>query len=149
MMFMVLTTIISILAVIFIPKRVNLSELYSTSLFAVTLASIVDIYLDIKLDLYGFFQKGPDWAYIPIFIVVYPAANILFLNLFPYNKALTKKIIYILGWSFGALLLELISLKTDLFYYRGWKWWYSASLYPFVFTLLYFNLKMIRKLAVL
>jgi hypothetical protein len=149
MILLVVTTIVLLLAMILVirkPKHVKLSELYATSFFATCFAVIADIYLDLKLDLYGFFQKGPDWAYILIFIIDYPAANILFLRFFPYEKSLVKKAVYILGWSFGTLALELISLRTDLFYYNGWKWWYSAIAYPFIYSLLFLNLKFMRRL---
>lgn len=149
MYLLVATTIVLLAAVILVirdPKQVRLSELYATSFFAICFAVIADIYLDLKLDLYGFFQKGPDWAYLPIFIIDYPAANILFLRFFPYEKSLVKKAVYILGWSFGTLALELISLRTDLFYYNGWKWWYSAIAYPFIYSLLFLNLKLMRRL---
>jgi hypothetical protein len=149
MYLLVVTTIVLLIAMILVirrPKLVKLSELYATSFFAICFAVIADIYLDLKLDLYGFFQKGPDWAYLPIFIIDYPAANILFLRFFPFEKSIIKKTVYILGWSFGTLALELISLRTDLFYYNEWKWWYSAIAYPFIYSLLFLNLKFMRRL---
>jgi hypothetical protein len=149
MTLMVVTTIVLLLACIWVirnPNTVKLSELYSTSFFAIILAFSADLYLDIKLELYGFFQKGVDWAYIPIFLIDYPAANILFLRFFPYKEIKAKKIIYILGWSLGTLALEQIALHTDLLYYNGWKWWYSACAYPVIYLLLILNLVLTRKL---
>jgi hypothetical protein len=149
MILLVVTTIVLLLAVILAirgPKQVKLSELYATSFFAVCFAVIADVYLDVKLDLYGFFQKGVDWSYLPIFFIDYPAANILFLRFFPLEKSMIKKTVYILGWSLGTLAMEQISLHTDLFYYHGWKWWYSAIAYPFIYSLLFLNLKITRKL---
>jgi hypothetical protein len=149
MILLVVTTIILLLAVILVirdPKQVKVSELYATSIFAICFGVIADIYLDLKLDLYGYFQKGVDWTYLPIFFIVYPAANILFLRFFPFEKSIIKKTVYILGWSLGTLAMEQISLHTDLFYYNGWKWWYSACVYPFIYSLLFLNLKFTRKL---
>jgi hypothetical protein len=149
MILLVVTTILLLAAVILVirgPKQVKLSELYTSSFFAICFAVIADVYLDLKLDLYGFFQKGPDWSYLPIFIIDYPAANILFLRFFPFEKSTSKKAVYILGWSLGTLALEQISLHTDLFYYNGWKWWYSAFAYPVIYYLLFLNLKLIRRL---
>lgn len=149
MTLMVVTTIVLLLASIYTIRKiksVKISELYTTSLFAILMAFLADMYLDVKLDLYGFFQKGIDWSYLPILLIDYSAANILFLRFFPYKKTIIKKMIYILGWSLGSLAFEQIALHTDLFYYNGWKWWSSAIAYPFLYFVLYGNLLITRKL---
>ncbi|QGQ46382.1 CBO0543 family protein [Metabacillus sediminilitoris] len=143
---LVLVTIGSILAVIYIPKRISSMEMYTTSFFATFLASLADIYLDLKFDLYGFFDKGINWEYIVIFIVIYPAANILILNFFPYKKNIIKQITYILLCTIITLCCEYLSLHTEVFYYNGWKLWYSALCYPVIYTILVLNLHFIRKL---
>lgn len=58
MVLLILTTVISILSVLVMPKRISWIEIYTTSLFVMFLGSVADIYLDVKYDLYGFFTKG-------------------------------------------------------------------------------------------
>ncbi len=140
------TIIVSLIAVILIPKRISFLEMYATSFFATFLGSLADMYLDAKYDMYGFFQKGIDLAYIPIFFIIYPAANILFLNFFPFQRPLFHKILYILACSGVTLLFEYGSLHTNVFYYNSWKLWYSGICYPPLYTLLYLNLLLLRKL---
>lgn len=55
---LILTTVISILSVLVMPKRISWIEMYTTSLFVMFLGSVADVYLDVKYDLYGFFTKG-------------------------------------------------------------------------------------------
>ncbi|MED3980791.1 hypothetical protein [Priestia megaterium] len=58
MVLLILTTVISILSVLVMPKRISWIEMYTTSLFVMFLGSVADVYLDVKYDLYGFFTKG-------------------------------------------------------------------------------------------
>lgn len=146
MILLIIFITVSIVIVLLMPKRLKISEMYTTSYFAVFLASLTDIYLDAKLDLYGFFNKGIDWLYIPIFVIIYPAVNIIFLNFFPYRKPNLNKIIYILIFSILTLIIEYISSLTNVFYHNEWKLWHSAICYPFLYTLLLLNLKLIRRL---
>ncbi len=143
---LIITSIGLLAAVLVIPKRISYMEIYTTSLFACFLAALADIYLDVKYNLFGYFKKGVDTEYLFIFIIIYPAVNILFLNFFPFHKSLYRKVLYILGWSAATLLFEYLSLFSNTFYYNGWKLWYSAILYPLIYILLLVNLMIIRKL---
>ena len=55
---LILTTVISILSVLVMPKRISWIEMSTTSLFVMFLGSVADVYLDVKYNLYGFFTKG-------------------------------------------------------------------------------------------
>lgn len=144
MILMIITAIISVFAIILIPKRLPWSEMYTTSLFACLFATMVDVYLDIKLNLYGFFQHGADWAYIPILFTIYPAFNIIFLNFFPYKKPLIHKIAYIFGFSVACGIFEYIATFTGTFYHNGWKLWHSLISYPIIFLILVLHLYFYR-----
>ncbi|PEA37878.1 hypothetical protein CON45_18845 [Priestia megaterium] len=58
MVLLILTTVISILSVLVMPKRISWIEMSTTSLFVMFLGSVADVYLDVKYNLYGFFTKG-------------------------------------------------------------------------------------------
>lgn len=147
MVLLIIVTIGSIISVIFMPKRISLLEMYNTAFFATFLAAITDMYLDFKLNFYGFFTKGVNWSYLPIFVIVYPAAGILFLNFYPYHKPLINKMIYILACALLTTTLEYLALHTEVFYHNQWKLWYSVICYPIIFKILLLNLRFIRKLS--
>ncbi|WP_165803215.1 CBO0543 family protein [Priestia megaterium] len=146
---LILTTVISILSVLVMPKRISWIEMYTTSLFVMFLGSVADIYLDVKYDLYGFFTKGVDFEYLLIFIFVYPATNSVFLNFYPQSKSLAKKALYITVWVILTTLFEYISAQTEVFYYNEWKTLYSFFCYPFLYIAMVLNLKMIRRLEII
>ncbi|AEN91272.1 CBO0543 family protein [Priestia sp. TRN 1309] len=149
MVLLILTTVISILSVLVMPKRISWIEIYTTSLFVMFLGSVADIYLDVKYDLYGFFTKGVDFEYLLIFIFIYPATNSVFLNFYPQGKSLFRKALYITVWVILTTLFEYISTQTEVFYYNGWKILYSFFCYPFLYIAMVLNLKMIRRLQVI
>ncbi|MCY9019026.1 hypothetical protein MOF27_16535 [Priestia megaterium] len=151
MVLLILTTVISILSVLVMPKRISWIEMYTTSLFVMFLGSVADVYLDVKYDLYGFFTKGVDFEYllIFIFIFIYPATNSVFLNFYPQSKSLAKKALYITVWVILTTLFEYISAQTEVFYYNEWKTIYSFFCYPFLYIAMVLNLKMIRRLQII
>jgi hypothetical protein len=107
---------------------------------------MTNVFFDLKYDLYGYFDKGVDWlALIPL-LGIYPSINYLFLNFFPEGKGFTRIFIYLLSWDAFALVYEALSRKSNFFYYNGWKWWYSAILYPPILLILWYHLKLTRKL---
>ena len=145
MILLSITTVASILCMIFVPKRIPIIEIYTTALFATFLAALADLFLDIKFDLYGFFDKGVDWEYIPIFIIIYPAWTFVLVNYYPYYKSFLSKLIYIVIWTLFTAFFEYIALQSNVFYYNGWKLVYSILCYPFIYFLLILNVRFIRK----
>ncbi|WP_367593482.1 CBO0543 family protein [Heyndrickxia camelliae] len=130
--------------IIFSKKRISNLEMYTTTLFALYFEAMVNVYLDLKYDLFGYFHKGVDWATLPIITLLYPAVNILFLNFYPYKRSTFIKALYILLSSIISIFFEWVFLQTSFFYYNSWKLWYSLLLYPIIFITLLANLKLIR-----
>jgi hypothetical protein len=146
-MFFAYTTIsILFLLAVFIPKRISGIEIYSTFFFAYWLGITCDIIFDLTYHLYGYVAEGAQLISVGFITVIYFSINTLFLNFFPYNKSILAKILYILTWSIFAIIYESIAVKTEFFYYNGWKLWYSAALYPIIFTSLALNLLWVRRL---
>lgn len=146
MILMSITAITFILIVLFSKKRISLIEIYASTFSALYFQLIVDMFLHMKFQLYGYFKEGVmDWKTMGT-IPIYASVNILFLNFFPFKKKLYTKITYILVWSGASVLYEWTALQTDFFYYNGWNLWYSAICYPLLFTILIYNLKLIRKI---
>ncbi|GAA0489335.1 hypothetical protein GCM10008986_13950 [Salinibacillus aidingensis] len=119
-------------------------DIYATSFFAFTYGLLTDTILDLNYNLYGYFNEGFDWLGLTAIIMYFPAISFLFLNFYPFNKRAGQKVLYILLWSGFSISFEWLSLQTGFFYYNGWQLWYSAILYPAIFTSLIMNLKLIN-----
>ncbi|MGV3464514.1 MAG: hypothetical protein ACO1OT_04385 [Heyndrickxia sp.] len=138
--------IIADIAVFFTPKRLNKTELYTTSIFAVLFGITVDEVLDLHLNLYGYFKHGFQWqGFIGSFLYFIPT-SFFFLNFFPGKKSIWHKVFYILLWEIFSLCFEWCCLHTAFLYYNKWRLSYSAIVYPIIFLCLIGNLKLFRKL---
>ncbi|GAA0342649.1 hypothetical protein GCM10008967_36370 [Bacillus carboniphilus] len=147
MILMVATITIFWLIIWKIPKQVTKLEMYVTSFFSLYLALLADSILGGMYKLYSYFKPGVHYMDLVAGIGIYPAVNILFLNLFPYKSSLLKKYIYIFVWTIFSLLYEWFAANhSDLFNYQGWRTWYSAPIYPLLFIILLLNLKWVRLL---
>lgn len=147
MWFLILSALVFSLFAIFMPKKLKPIEIFSTIFFAMTLQDNADVYLDLKMNLYGYFSKGPQWSVLIAIIGIYPAITTIFLNYYPMANKTFHKLIYIVGWSGFALVYEFWAVKSGYFYHNGWTYWYSAICYPFLFYLLVIVLKVVRKLT--
>jgi hypothetical protein len=140
---------LSVLAIVvaIMPKKLSALELYSTSFFALCLAVVGDTYLSLIKHLYGYFEKGPQPMSLLFSLVTYPAVNMIFLNFYQYLNRFGYKLLYIVGWWIFAMSYEFLALRMGLFYYSGWKWWYSALIYPMLYLILLLNLQLVRFMA--
>jgi hypothetical protein len=129
-----------------VPKRLSSIELYTTNLFALLLGINVDMILNFKYHLYGYFGKGFQWlGYVGEFLYFIPV-SVLFLNYYPLKGTNRTKLLYILAWSFVSVNIEFLIEKTHFFNYTGWKLWYSACLYPIIFLILITHLRIVKKM---
>jgi hypothetical protein len=143
-----ITFVILLNVIVFlIPKRMTLIEIYTTGLFVLTFGLTTDIIFALKYNFYGHFTQGPVLRGFMIIFGIYPAANLIMLNYFPFKKSLKTKILYILIASGAYLGYEWLSLKAGCFYYTVWKLWYSILCYPVIISILAWNLTIIRKMV--
>jgi hypothetical protein len=126
------------------PKKLTKIEIFSTCIFANVFELIVNIYLDLKLDWYGYLQKGTQWGSLIVIFGIYPAANAIFLNYYQYMKNVARKFWYIIGCCVFAVVYEWLANLSGYFYYNQWKLWYSAIAYPFLYLILLAVLKLVR-----
>lgn len=136
MLFLTVSVIIINAIAYLIPKNLTKQEIYVTSLFALFFEVMINIFLDIKFNLYGYFDVGVDTlTLIPVF-GLYPAASVLFLNFYPYSKSNYLRIYYIAGCSLATLAFEWASIQTGYFYYNTWNLGFSAICYPLIYYIL-------------
>ncbi|WP_407938544.1 CBO0543 family protein [Niallia nealsonii] len=128
------------------PKTLTKLEIYTTSLFSLILSGTADLFLDAKFNLYHYFHEGIQLIDYIAMIGIYPAINIIFLNLYPQKKNYKIKIFYFIIRSLFATIYEYTAKETSFFSHHGWKIWYSALIYPILFFILLLNLKFVRKL---
>ncbi len=133
--------------VFFMPKNRSAIEMYTTTLFAIALQALTDVYLEFKYDLYWYFDRGADLKTLWIVLGLYPQVNLIFLNFFPYRKSFLKKVIYIFWWTVFALNFELILVKINIFVYDEWRIWFSVPIYPLLYLILYWNQMFTKRLV--
>jgi hypothetical protein len=119
-------------------------------IFVFTIASQMsfDVYVDVKYSGYWYFNKGVAWASLPAHTILIPPINMMFLNWYPFNRSLVRRIRYFLYWTIACLIYELLTLLPKpwgYFHYGWWNLWYSALLDPILlFILLVYYKKFIK-----
>lgn len=146
MVFLIGSIVVVYLISFVVPRRLSWIEILVTTWFGLYFEAMVNIYLDLKYDLYGYFQKGVDWITLLPLLGIYPPLSYLVLNFFPAGKGFFRIALYLLAWDALAVAYEYIAIQNGVFYYNGWIWWYSAILYPPIFLTLWFHLVFARKL---
>ncbi|UJZ87683.1 hypothetical protein L3V65_01160 [Heyndrickxia coagulans] len=144
MVFLIILMIVLNLFAFLMPKKFSGAEMLCTTLFAMCLELIVNLFLDLKYDLFGYFTKGVDWKALCYLFGIYPAINITFINFCP-NRFRTR-FLYIAGWTIVAMVFEFLFIMTGTFYYNGWKPVYSAIAYPILFCILALFYKIVHLL---
>lgn len=144
MIFLLISVAVFNLAAIFIPKRISLVSIYGTVFFTISFQNLVDIYLSLRYDLYGYFNTGVDFKTLIVILGIYPAVNIIIVNFFP-KKGIVSRIIYIVALSAFSVAYEWILLQVGVFNHSDqWHLWYSAIIYPFLLLGLLLNLKLLK-----
>ena len=113
-------------------KHLTKNQMVHIWAFTMILQIIFDIFIDEKTNGYWYFWRGIDWTNILVYTVLIPPVCVMFLNWFPFNQSLLKKISYIVFWVVFILAYELLTLQQPLgfFHYGGWKFIYSVVLDP-------------------
>jgi hypothetical protein len=143
-LFLYTTVVIFNLIAILMRKNLTPIEYYSTILFGLFNSEIADRFTD-KYDAYYFFDPWfIELESLWVLLGIYPAAAMIIVNWFPYNGSKYKKLLYLLGWSVFSSFYEWLSLKAGFLHYHHWKLWYSAILYPFLYSTLFLNLRFVK-----
>jgi len=136
MPFLIISIIIFNFIAFFIPKNITRYEMFTTTLFALLLQALTDVFLDAKYHLYFYFTKEINWLALLAMFGIYPALNIIYLNYYIDKKTVFAKASYIFQWTIFSLLFEWLSVQSGYFVYNGWKLWYSGMCYPIIYILL-------------
>ncbi|WP_040208966.1 hypothetical protein [Neobacillus jeddahensis] len=117
--------------------------------FTIAFQLIFDIFVEFKFHGYWYFDKEIDWAGILPHAFLVPAVNIIYLNWFPYNGKLIKKVLYITVFTVMIVLYEMVTLLPapwGYFHYGWWTIWHAVFLDPILLLILLGYYKWICKL---
>lgn len=128
-------------------KKLNKNQTLHIYIFTIAFQSIFDIFIDIKFRGYWYFSQAVDWGSLVYLLFLVSPVNIIFLNFYPLEKSLYKKIITIILWDVLFIAYEFITLLPKpwgYFHYGWWKWQYSFLLNPLLLFILikYYRLVM-------
>lgn len=132
-----------------INKRLTANQIVHIWAFTIAFQCIFDIIVEFKYHGYWYFSKGVDWVGIIPHTVLIPPVNMMFLNGYPFERGMRKKLTHIAVWTIGILVYETITLLPEpwgYFHYGWWKLWHAALLDPVLFFILLKYYKWICKL---
>jgi hypothetical protein len=118
-----------------INKRMQPSHIVQIWTFTIAFQMLFDLIVEFKYHSYWYFTSGVDWVGLIPRTLLIPPVNIIFLNLYPFEKNVLKKILYSFFFIILILLYELITLLPEpwgYFHYGWWKIWYSAIVNPMI-----------------
>lgn len=116
--------------------------------FTIAVQGMYDLFVDVKYGGYHYFSEEIEWRGLPARLFLTAPANIIFLNLFPFEKNLFVKIAYIFLWEVIIVCYEWVTLLPEpwgFFRYEWWKISYSVILDPFLMLIIFGFYYVIRK----
>ncbi|MFD0825877.1 hypothetical protein ACT8ZR_09380 [Neobacillus sp. M.A.Huq-85] len=135
--------IIAIIIVNFIAfytnTRLTANQIVHIWTFTIAFQMNFDFYIDMEYKGYWYFTKNADWKELPTNIMLVPPVNMIFLNFFPFQKRIIKKVIFFIVFLIGMLIYEVIALLPEPWGYFHFGWWnlgYSVILDPILLLIL-------------
>ncbi|MCM3567747.1 CBO0543 family protein [Neobacillus mesonae] len=130
-------------------KILSTNQIVHIWTFTIALQTLFDMYVEVKYHGYWYFSKGIELAGLIPHLVLIPAVNMMFLNWYPQNSKLLKKILYFTGFVIAILIYEAITLLPEpwgYFHYGWWNLWYAIIIDPILLLILLQYYKWICKL---
>jgi hypothetical protein len=128
---------------LFMPKRLNLQEIYFTWIVTAFLTRTFDQLLALAFKLYDQLGPGVTWQLITIQTLFPGAMGVIILNFMPKDKL--AFFAYTIGWTLFSVVFEWISIKVGYLVYRNWTLWYSSGIYFLGIIYLRWQLSFLRK----
>lgn len=130
-------------------KRLTKNQIVHIWTFTIIFQGIADLYIDQKYSGYWYFSKEVDWSSLPSLTMLLPPVNMVFLNWYPFNSPLFKKILYYIYWLGFMVIYEEIALLPGPWGYFNYGWWkleYSIIVDPILLVILLNYYKWICKI---
>jgi hypothetical protein len=116
-------------------KRLTPSQIVQIWTFTIAFQMLFDLIVEFKYQSYWYFSPGVDWVGLIPRTVLIPPVNMIFLNLYPFEKRVIKKIFFFTFFVILILIYELLTMLPDpwgYFHYGWWEIWYSAIVDPII-----------------
>jgi hypothetical protein len=116
-------------------KRLTTSQIVQIWTFTIAFQMLFDLIVEFKYQSYWYFSPGVDWVGLIPRTVLIPPVNMIFLNLYPFEKRVIKKILYFFSFVILILIYEFLTMLPEpwgYFHYGWWKIWYSAIVDPII-----------------
>lgn len=94
-------------------KRLSGNMILHIWIFTCCFQVFFDTFIDLKYHGYWFVSQEIDWSAFPGYTLLIPPVNLLFLNSFPFNTSVVKRIAYIAVWEVILLCYEFITLLPE------------------------------------
>jgi hypothetical protein len=120
-------------------KRLTTNQIIHIWTFTISVQNIFDVFVDLKYHGYWYFTKDVSWKELLARTMLLPPVNMMFLNWFPFEYPLRKKIVYFVAFVICILIYELVTLLPEPWGYFHYGWWnlmHSAILDPILFIIL-------------
>ena len=130
-----------------INKRLLPGQIVQIWTFTIAFQMLFDFVVEFKYHSYWYFSPGFDWVDLIPRLVLIPPVNMIYLNLYPFEKKVYKRILYVLVFVFLILIYELLTMLPEpwgYFHYGSWGIWHSAIVDPFILLCLLGFYKWIR-----
>lgn len=135
-------SIVLVLIVLFMPKKLNKTEIYTTFGVIGYVVWMVNITIAAPFNIFDIGTKRDGLPELLLYGLIPSLIAIIFLNLFEATKRKKALIIFFI---FLSTLLEWIAHKTGIMISGIWKFYYSIPVFAFVFFVgLPWHLKFIR-----
>jgi hypothetical protein len=130
-------------------RRISTNRKVHIWIFTCLFQLIFDVFISLKYHGYWYFGRGVDLKSFPIYTLLIPPVNLIFLSWFPFNRPFIKKILYIIIWEIFMLSYEMITTLPSPYGYYQYGWWslgHSALINPMLLLILINYYKWIGKL---
>lgn len=142
--FLIVSTFIIICITILMPKNISKIELYISYFFMLILSWSINVVIDAKYNLRSFFQNGPDYPTMMIFLSIFPCFGVIFLNFYPYKRrSIIKKTAYIIFCVLMLFGFDVLLVKFNILHYNNWRYAYTIILYIIEFLCVLLNTKIV------
>jgi hypothetical protein len=128
-------------------KRLTTNQIVHIWTFTIALQVLFDTFIEFKYHGYWYFNKEIEWMDIFPHTLVVPAANMIFLNWYPFKSKITRQISYFVVFLLAILLYEVATKLPEplgYFHYGWWRLWHAALINPFLLLIILGYYKWIR-----
>ncbi|MBS4219023.1 hypothetical protein KHA96_11920 [Bacillus sp. FJAT-49711] len=132
-------------------KRLTKNQIVHLWVFTMAFQTFFDVFVSLKYHGYWYFSNGVDWSSIPVYILLIPPVNIMFLNWYPFRQTLYRRVLYFTVWIILITLYELVTLLPEPWGYYHHGWWklgHSILINPLLLYIVLVYYKWIRKIEI-